>query len=110
MLSVKTLDTDAMEKLLTDFKNSMHISHKSEDGSLKELLSYSIAYVEDKCGNFEIDGESNYDKRARELVINRTRYAYNEALEYFEDNFLSEIISLGIDIVGESEGDDVAEE
>lgn len=85
---------------LEEFKRKMKITHSSEDSDLEELLSFSIAYVEDNCGAFDLEGESNADKRAKELVLERSRYAYNEALEYFESNFLSEIFSLGVEMAG----------
>lgn len=72
---------------------------------MKELLSFSVAYVEDKCGSFDIDGENNIDKRARELVLERTRYAYNDAVEYFDDNFQSDILGLGLDMTFAKEGE-----
>lgn len=81
----------------------MHISHSSEDDNLKRLLSFSVAYVVDKCGAFNVDGEKNTDKRAKELVFERSRYAYNDALEFFENNFLSEITSLGIEMAGDND-------
>lgn len=89
------------EKLLKEFKEEMNISHSSEDDKLKGLLSRSIIYVESKCGRFNIEGDRHTDIRAKELVFNRARYAYNDAVEYFEDNFLSEITSLGIEMAGE---------
>lgn len=77
----------------------MHIFHKGEDDNLKELLSFSIAFVESKIGDFDIDD----NEKARELVFERTRYAYNDAVEYFEDNFLSEIISLSLEMAGDED-------
>lgn len=91
------------ENLLKEFKGRMHIFHEGEDDNLKLLLSLSIAFVEEKCGKFNINGNENIDKRATELVFERTRYTYNDALEYFEDNFLSEIISLSIEMVGDED-------
>jgi len=88
------------EELLTEFKDEMNISHKSEDPKLKNLLSRSIIFVFEKCGEFDVEGNKYTDIRAKELVFNRARYAYNDALEFFEDNFLSEITSLGIDMAG----------
>lgn len=75
----------------------MHISH-NEDDNLKELLSFSITRIKGYCGEFDIYGKKDTDIRAKELVFERTRYAYNDAVEYFENNFLSEINSLGLDI------------
>lgn len=93
------------EDFLKRFKNRMHISHKSEDGSLKELLSFSYVYVKSKCGEFSLDGKKDTDIRGQELVIERSRYTYNDAVEFFEDNFLSEIMALGIDIAYPLESD-----
>jgi len=78
--------------LIEEFKERMHVSH-NEDDNIKRLLSFSIAYVKSKIGEFEIEE----NERAKELVLERTRYAYNDAVEYFEDNFLSEILSLSIE-------------
>ncbi|WP_407270606.1 phage gp6-like head-tail connector protein [Radiobacillus sp. PE A8.2] len=77
----------------------MHIAHSGEDINLQRLLSFSYAYVESKCGSFNLEGNTSLDIRATELVMERTRYAYNDAVEYFEDNFLSAINSLGIDML-----------
>ena len=85
-------------ELLKKFKDKMHITHSSEDDNLKELLSFSIVAIRGNCGAFEVEGTTDIDIRARELVFERTRYVYNDALEYFEDNFLSELTSLGLDI------------
>lgn len=77
----------------------MHIFHDGEDDNLKELLSFSIAFVESKIGKFNIEE----NKKAKELVFERTRYAYNDAVEYFEDNFLSEILSLSLEMAGDED-------
>lgn len=87
-----------MDDLLKEFKERMRISHSIEDDNLERLLSFSISYIESKCGKFDLKGNEDFDKRAKELVFERTRYAYNDALEYFEDNFLSEVFSLGLDM------------
>lgn len=83
----------------------MHISHSSEDDNIKRLLSFSVFSLKNSCGEFDVYGENDTDIRAKELVFERTRYAYNDALEYFEDNFLSEITSLGISLIPEDDSD-----
>lgn len=88
--------------ILQQFKDRMHITHDAEDSNLQELLSFSVAYVEDKCGAFDFE-----NKQAKELVFERTRFAYNDALEYFEDSFSSEIHSLGFQLAVKA-GDYVA--
>lgn len=82
------------EELLTEFKERMHITHGAEDSNLKRLLSFSIADLQEKCGQFVVEE----NERAKELVFERSRYAYNDALEFFDDNFLSQLNSLGLSL------------
>jgi hypothetical protein len=96
---------DISTNLLEEFKERMHISHSSEDDNLKRLLSFSISAIKSSCGEFDINGEKDTDQRAKELIFERTRYAYNDALEYFDDNFLSQITSLGLSLIPESDTD-----
>lgn len=91
------------QDILEQFKNRMRISH-DEDDNLQELLSSSIAYVKSRCGDFDIEGDTENDKAAKELVFERTRYLYNDAVEFFEDNFLSEITHLGLMMAGVEDG------
>lgn len=90
-------------ELLEEFKKRMHITH-NEDDNLIQLLSFSISAIKSSCGEFDINGEKDTDQRAKELVFERTRYTYNDALEYFNVNFQSQINSLGMSIAFE-EGD-----
>ncbi|WP_347881712.1 phage gp6-like head-tail connector protein [Peribacillus frigoritolerans] len=92
------------QELLREFKERMHISHSSEDDNLKRLLSFSIEVLQSKCGAFDVEENT----RAKELVFERTRYLYNDAVEYFEDNFLSEITSLGFSIALKEDESDAA--
>ena len=95
--------TNVTDELLEEFKARNNIFHDGQDSDYEKLLSYSIAYVRSKCGEFEIDGKKDTDKLATELVLERARYAYNDALEYFEKNFQSEILSLGIEMAGDED-------
>lgn len=83
--------------IVEQFKDRMHITHSAEDDNLRRLLSFSVLALQDLCGDFDI----KENERAKELVFERTRYAYNDALEYFEDNFLSEINNLGLSLAFE---------
>lgn len=80
------------DELLQEFKERMHITHDVEDENLKRLLSFSVVDLTQKCGPFDL----TTNEKAKELVFERTRYAYNDALEFFDANFLSLITSLGI--------------
>lgn len=90
-------------QLIEEFKERMHITHGAEDDNLKRLLSFSIADLQDKCGFFDVEE----NERAKELVFERTRYSYNDALEFFNDNFLSQINSLGLSLAMQEEGEPV---
>lgn len=94
------------DQLLQEFKDRLHISHSSEDDNLKRLLSFSVSAIKSSCGEFDIYGTSETDNRAKELVFERTRYAYNDALEYFQENFISEITSLGLSLIPEEDETD----
>ena len=79
-------------ELLKEFKDRMHFSHSSEDDNLSRLLSFSITAIKGMIGDrVNVDDLTAVNQMARELVIERTRYAYNEALEYFIENFSRDI-------------------
>lgn len=82
------------DELLTEFKARMRITHNSENDNLKRILSFSAEDLLQKCGAFDL--ETN--ERAKELVFERSRYVYNDALEFFDQNFLSAITSLGVSL------------
>lgn len=78
-------------ELLAEFKERMKLSD-DEDANLTRTLKASIEDLTDKCGQYDV----HTSERFKELVFERSRYAYNDALEYFNDNFLSQINSLAI--------------
>ncbi|MFP7480199.1 phage gp6-like head-tail connector protein [Terribacillus saccharophilus] len=93
---------DVTDELLQEFKDRLHISHKSEDSHLERLLSYSYADISDKCGSFPLDTAN----QGKELVLERSRYAYNDALEYFDHNFLAQINSFALSNLPDEEVSD----
>jgi hypothetical protein len=82
------------DDILDELKERLHISHSSEDDNLMRLLSFSVQDLQAKCGEFDLETNA----QAKELVFERVRYAYNDALEFFDDNFLSMITRLGLEI------------
>lgn len=86
------METVISNEILQQFKDRMHLGDE-EDDNLKRVLSTSNKALLRVCGNYDL----NNDEEFKELVFERSRYVYNDALEYFDKNFLSQINSLGID-------------
>ncbi|MFJ7950773.1 hypothetical protein ACIQZG_04495 [Lysinibacillus sp. NPDC096418] len=78
-------------ELLAEFKERMKLSD-DEDSNLTRILKASVEDLIDKCGDYDL----YTSERFKELVFERSRYVYNDAIEYFNDNFLSQITTLAI--------------
>lgn len=79
-------------EILQEFKDRMHLGDH-EDDNLRRILSASNSELKRVCGGYDI----NIDEAFKELVFERSRYVYNDSLEYFNLNFLSQINSLSIE-------------
>lgn len=79
--------------MLEEVKRALAITWDDEgiDLRINDLIKQSQNAINELLG-IEIDYTSNL--AAKELMINRIRYAYNNALEYFETNFQKEILRL----------------
>lgn len=75
-----------MDSLLKLFKQRMRIGYDTDDENLKAILESSVSAIEKLTGSDDI-----YDPTIRELVIERSRYAYNDSLEFFYDNFINDL-------------------
>ncbi|UXR51018.1 hypothetical protein [Staphylococcus simulans] len=75
-----------------EFKARNRIFYNMEDERIKKDLELSLDDIQEKCGSFDID-TSNIGK---ELVYERTRYVFNDKLEEFHNNFLSNIVQFQI--------------
>ena len=89
--------------LLDELKNRLHIYHSVEDDFLQDnILAPSIDAIARMTG---INKDSE-DSQFKELVLERGRYAYNDQLEFFEDNFRSELLGLSSTLLkSDEEGD-----
>lgn len=79
------------QKILVEFKDRMKLG-SDEDDNLTRILKASIEDLQDVCGDYDI----NTSERFKELVFERSRYAYNDVLEYFHENFLTQITNLSL--------------
>lgn len=94
------MNDNQVKSLLTEFKARMSIYHSSEDAELKNMLQASYDAVNRMTGLSDIT-----NNQFKELVVERTRYVYNDQAEFFEDNFLSTIIGLNLQAYGEGDDD-----
>ncbi|UXR53565.1 phage gp6-like head-tail connector protein [Staphylococcus simulans] len=76
-----------------EMKRRLKIFHTFEDEHIQSLLEQSYEDIKYRCQEFDM----NENKRGAELVYERTRYAYNDSLEFFHDNFLSQITSFALE-------------
>ncbi|PCF80179.1 hypothetical protein B4W74_00580 [Staphylococcus intermedius] len=76
-----------------EMKRRLKIFHSFEDGHIKSLLEQSYEDIKHRCQEFDMEK----NKRGSELVYERTRYAYNDSLEFFHDNFLAQITSFALE-------------
>lgn len=74
------------EALLQLFKQRMRIGYDTDDENLKAILESSVSAVKNLVGSDDLT-----DPAIRELVIERSRYAYNDSLEFFYDNFINDL-------------------
>lgn len=88
---------------LSDFKSRMKIFGNFEDDALIALLANSFKRITQLIGEYKSEDNLNFV----ELVFERSRYAYNDSLEYFEDNFQPMILELSL--ANWSDGDDSPE-
>lgn len=81
--------------MLEDLKNYLNITW--EDDDIDKKLNNLIEESERSLNRiFGVDIDYSDNLEARELLFNRIRYAYNNALEYFETNFSKEILRISL--------------
>ncbi|MES5892962.1 hypothetical protein [Bacillus cereus group sp. RP43] len=85
------MDKIISDQILQQFKDRMRLGDEEDDNLRRILFASNKALIKD-CGSYDI----NEDQTFKELVFERSRYVYNDALEYFSENFLTEINSFGI--------------
>lgn len=82
---------EVTEELIGEFIDRMKLSD-GENTNLTRILKASIEDLTDKCGDYDV----HESERFKELVFERSRYVYNDALEFFDNNFLAQITTLNL--------------
>ncbi|HEM5082116.1 TPA: phage gp6-like head-tail connector protein [Streptococcus suis] len=77
---------EVSDKLLTAFKERMRIFHNVEDDNLRRILAGSQAALFERFG-VAVDVIDS----GQELILERSRFVYNDKLELFESAFAGEL-------------------
>ena len=80
-----------LHSLLAAFKERMRIFHNGEDTNLSRMLESSEQAI------FQTVGTTNYNPRVKELILERARYAYNDQVEFFYQNFQGDLMALSLE-------------
>lgn len=80
-----------LHSLLVAFKERMRIFHNGEDTNLSRMLESSEQAI------FQTVGTTNYNPRVKELILERARYAYNDQVEFFYQNFQGDLMALSLE-------------
>ncbi len=91
------------DSLLKLFKQRMRIGYDTDDENLKAILESSVSAIEKLTGSDDLT-----DPAIRELVIERSRYVYNDSLEFFYDNFINDLGTASIANLKKAVTDDEA--
>lgn len=84
-------ETKQLHPLLEAFKERMKIFHDAEDTNLSRILTSSEKAILDLTDSFDAS-----DSRVEELILERSRYLYNDQVEFFFANFQGEILELSL--------------
>ena len=85
--------TDVSDELLEDAKNHLNITwdDSATDSKIRGLIASATVYLDGKGGtvlDYDADG------LPRMLMMEFVRYARDEALDVFENNYMSLILSM----------------
>lgn len=81
--------------MLQAVKDYLKITWDDEDTAITDLITRGKKQLEGLAGA-ELDFDS--EGLARSLLFDYCRYAYNNASEYFEENFQQEILRLQLQV------------
>ena len=89
------ISVEVLESLLIDVRNYLNITWEDADGDLKlsGIIKRGIKYIDGIAGS-SMDYE--LEDKPKELLLDYCRYVRSNALEEFQKNYLSELITLQI--------------
>lgn len=78
--------------MLEELKEELKITWPDEDSKLERILKSGKLYLENDIAGTNLDFEK--DESNKTLLFNYCRYCYYNTLEYFEENFRSQLVTL----------------
>jgi hypothetical protein len=93
--------------MLEEVKECLKITWNEENVALLGMIERGKNYLNELVG---ADLDYSVDGQPKTMLLNRCRYDYNNALEYFEENFQREILRLqlktAVDLLPEDDEDE----
>lgn len=77
--------------MLQEVKDVLKITWNDEDVHIQGIIDRGKDNLNDLTG---VELDFGINNQAKSLLLDYCRYAYNNALEYFEENFQREILRL----------------
>lgn len=94
--------------MLEEVKGYLKITWNDEDNTLKGIINRGKNYLNDITG---ADLDYDFEGQPKALLLDYCRYSYNNASEYFEENYQSQILRLQLKAaVNELSTDEVTNE
>lgn len=81
--------------MLEELKRILRIDAEDEDERLNEIIKRSAHHVQSLVGKPITDTPSGIIKN---LILNRARYEFNNAVELFAENFANEILLAQLEV------------
>lgn len=78
--------------LLDSLKSYLKITWNDEDGDLEKIITRAKDYLQNDIAGVTLDFEG--DTSNNQILLDCCRYIYNNAFEYFEDCFKSQLLRL----------------
>ncbi|WBY48106.1 hypothetical protein PGA57_05350 [Latilactobacillus curvatus] len=83
-------------ELLEEVKSQLQITFTERDPMIKNSIKSGMAFVVDKVGPVDFEGESLASIKAKDLLLNYCRYDWDGFRQGFEVDYLRDILSLQI--------------
>ena len=94
--SFAELSEENVEELVIKLKRRMKIVYKTEDDYLKDIIEQSYEDIVTKVGTDDLE-----NRRVVQMIIERAKYSYDDALEFFDANFYGQLLNLSREFGGE---------